>query len=120
MKNTLFYILSVGIAFYAGSKVLTKTVVKKVEVKVKDPVCISIEQTLHIVGNSYDSCLQTVKEKEEEIEHKEHELKKIDSDLEICESRYREEYEKVLHPEEQKPEEPKMMEDQGEYYEEYR
>ena len=112
--------MSIGIAFYAGGKVLTKTVVKRVEVKVKDPVCINIEQTLHIVGNNYDSCLRTVKEKEDELDHKSHEVKRLDEDLELCETRYREErdgYEKVLYPEEQKPEEPKMLDDQGEYYE---
>lgn len=114
MNYIVYYIVSTGIAFYAGGKLMPKTVYKTKKVKVKDPSCKVLEgkiNTLKSYNDALDYELANCKDTKEELNFR---AQRAESSLEVCEERYGNKYEKVLHPEEVEEKEP-QMEDEYEY-----
>jgi len=113
MRNTIYYIFSLGLAFYAGGKIMSKTVykVEKVEKLVpqkcsESEVALKLREEKQYCISEYNILVRNANRQIQNLEH----------DLEICESRYRDDYGKVLHFEKVEEKEPTL--DSEDNYEE--
>ena len=99
MKDRLFFILCVGVAFYAGMKltkpkIVTKTVVK--EIKVPNISVDIVESDLNECIVKYDALVKKANSK----------VKDLEAQIDICEESYIEKPHQKLYPEEVEAKEP--------------
>lgn len=105
MKNTIYYIFSLGLAFYAGGKFLSKTVYKIEKVEKLVPGQCAESKTILKLREENKNCIS---EYNNLVSSANRQIQDLEYDLDQCEIRYRDDYGKVLKPEEIKETEPTL------------
>ena len=96
MKDRLFFIICVGVAFYAGMKLTKSKVVIKEVVK---PVIVNEGPTISYVAMQ-DELKACVAKYDALVEEANSKVKDLEAQIDICEERYIEKPHENLYPEE--------------------
>lgn len=108
MRNTMFYIISVGVSFYAGKTFFPATKIKVVTKETRK--CLNLVNNVKIIKKTLNTCSLNLEVSSVKIKDMSDEIKTLNENLDICETRNLD-YKEVqdnLHPEEQGYEEPTM------------
>lgn len=106
MKDRLFFIICVGVAFYAGMKLTKSKVVIKEVVK---PVIVNEGPTISYVAMQ-DELKACVAKYDALVEEANSKVKDLEAQIDICEERYIEKPHENLYPEEVETKEPQRDE----------
>lgn len=107
MKDRLFFIICVGVAFYAGMKLTKPKVVTKVVEKVVREKGNHCKTSLIKISQEFNNC---VKKYDALVEEANSKVKDLEAQIDICEERYVEKPHENLYPEEVETKEPQRDE----------